>query len=48
MAILIVYLSLIYNYSIMLRFSHLSLIIILNRIAAFIHLEVATRRSSIK
>ena len=47
MTILIVYLSLIYIYSIMLILSHLSLIIMLNKIC-FIYLEVATERSSIK
>ena len=45
MTILIVYLRLICIYSIMLIFSHLSLIIILNKISVFIHLEVATERS---
>ena len=48
MTILIVYLRLICIYSIMFIFSHLSLIIIMNKISVFIHLEVATERSSIK
>ena len=42
MAILIVYLSLICIYLIMLIFSHLSLITILNKKYNFIHLELET------